>query len=346
MSITNIAILGASGYVGAELIRLLLPRRDVRLVALSAERQAGQNIETVWPHLRGYDLPTLRKIDALDFSDVAFVFCALPHATTQEVVARLPSQIRVVDLSADFRLADPSVYEKWYGGKHNALNLQKEAVYGLTELHRTAIQKARLVANPGCYPTAAQLALVPLIEAGAVVADRIVIDAKSGLSGAGRDAKIGALYTEAGEGFQAYGIASHRHTPEIDQGLSWAAGRPVEASFTPHLLPMSRGILETIYVDLAPGRDAAALRALWQERYGAEPFIRILPPGVFPATQHVRGTNLCQLAVADDRITGRAIIVAAIDNLVKGAAGQAVQNMNLMLGIPETEGLVQMALFP
>lgn len=346
MSITNIALLGASGYVGAELIRLLLPRSDIRLVALSAERHAGQPIEAVWPHLRGADLPVLSKIEALDFSAVDFVFCALPHATTQEVVLGLPSSVRVVDLSADFRLADPALYEAWYGGPHKALALQKEAVYGLTEWRRAAIAKARLVANPGCYPTAAQLALVPLLEAGLIQEDRIVIDAKSGLSGAGRDPKLGSLYTEAGEGFQAYGVATHRHTPEIDQGLSWAAGHTVRATFTPHLLPMSRGILETIYVDLKPPYRARDLRALWQARYGAEPFVRLLPEGVLPATQQVRGTNFCQLAAVDDRIEGRAILIAAIDNLVKGAAGQAVQNMNLMLGQPETQGLLQTALFP
>ncbi len=346
MSITNIAILGASGYTGAELIRLLGARADVRLAALSAERQAGQPVAAVWPHLRSCGLPDLCKIDAIDFSGIDFVFCALPHGTTQSVIAALPSSVRIVDLSADFRLRDPATYEKWYGGPHRAVALQKEAVYGLPELFRAKIAAARLVANPGCYPTAAQLALVPLLAAQAVAADRLIIDAKSGISGAGRDTKLGSLYTEAAEGFQAYGIASHRHTPEIDQGLSLAAGHAVAATFTPHLVPMARGILETIYVDLAPGQSAETLRQIWQQAYRAEPFIEILPAGVFPATQQVRGTNRCQLAVADDRIPGRAILVAAIDNLVKGAAGQAVQNMNLMLGCPETQGLMQTALFP
>lgn len=346
MSITNIAILGASGYTGAELIRLLGARADVRLVALSAERQAGQPVAAVWPHLRSCGLPDLCKIDAIDFSGIDFVFCALPHGTTQSVLAALPSSVRIVDLSADFRLRDPATYEKWYGGPHRAVALQKEAVYGLPEFFRAKIAAARLVANPGCYPTAAQLALVPLLAAQAVAADRLIIDAKSGISGAGRDTKLGSLYTEAAEGFQAYGIASHRHTPEIDQGLSLAAGHAVAATFTPHLVPMARGILETIYVDLAPGQSAETLRQIWQQTYRAEPFIEILPAGVFPATQQVRGTNKCQLAVADDRIPGRAILVAAIDNLVKGAAGQAVQNMNLMLGCPETQGLMQTALFP
>jgi N-acetyl-gamma-glutamyl-phosphate reductase len=285
------------------------------------------------------------KIADADFDKVDFVFCGLPHGTTQDVVAALPRHLKIVDLSADFRLS-PEDYARWYGHAHKAPQLQEEAVYGLSELKREAIAAARLVANPGCYPTSAELPLVPLIEAGMIDADEIIIDAKSGISGAGRAAKEASLFAEVSEGIHAYGIASHRHAPEIEQELSIAAGHKVVVNFTPHLVPMNRGILSTIYVRLRGGAEAADLRAALQRRYAEEPFVRIAGTGMAPATRHVRGSNHCLIGVFADRLPGRAIIVSAIDNLVKGASGQAIQNMNLMAGFPEASALSQEPLFP
>jgi N-acetyl-gamma-glutamyl-phosphate reductase len=342
----RIAILGASGYTGAELLRLLAHHPNAEIVALTADRQAGKPIGSVFPHLALRDLPSLVTIDAVDWQDVDLVFCCLPHGTTQEVIAGLPRHLRVVDLSADFRLADPEAYAKWYGHAHRAVELQREAVYGLTEVMRTAIGNARLVAVPGCYPTGAQLPLVPLVRRALIDAEDIVIDAKSGVTGAGRGLKETSLFAEVSEGITAYGVASHRHMPEIEQGLSAAAGRPVAVSFTPHLMPMNRGILSTIYVRLANGATIADLRRTLEDAYAGEPFVRVLPEGRVPATQHVRGSNLCLIGLAQDRLSGRAILVSAIDNLVKGASGQAVQDMNVMLGLPETAGLRQQPIFP
>ncbi|MBX6321613.1 MAG: N-acetyl-gamma-glutamyl-phosphate reductase [Rhodospirillaceae bacterium] len=342
----NVGILGASGYTGAELVRLLARHPQVEIRALTADRQAGRPLAEVFPHLATIDLPPLRRIEDTDWSGLDAVFCGLPHGTTQEVIAGLPSHLKVIDLSADFRLADTAAYARWYGHEHRAPALQREAVYGLTELKREAVRSARLVANPGCYPTSAQLPLVPLVEAGQIDADDIVIDAKSGVSGAGRDAKQQNLYGEVAEGMHAYGVAGHRHAPEIEQGLSEAAGRPVVVNFTPHLAPMSRGILSSIYVRLANGATAEDLRATLARRYADEPFVRVLPPGVAPATRHVRGSNYCLIGVFADRVPGRAILFSVIDNLVKGASGQAIQNMNLMAGFAETAALEQKPLFP
>jgi N-acetyl-gamma-glutamyl-phosphate reductase len=342
----KIAILGASGYTGAELLRLLADHDRVEIVALTADRHAGKKIGAVFPHLAGRDLPDLVTIDSVDFSSVELVFCCLPHGTTQAVIAALPDHLRIVDLSADFRLADIATYAAWYGHAHRAPALQRQAIYGITELVRPALANARLVANPGCYPTVAQLPLVPLVRAGLIDVDDIIIDAKSGVTGAGRELKQTSLFAEVAEGIAAYGIAHHRHAPEIDQGLSEAAGRPVTVNFTPHLVPMNRGILATIYVHLAKGADVAALRRALEDAYRDEPFVRLVAEGCVPSTHHVRGSNLCLIGVAADRLKGRAILVAAIDNLVKGASGQAVQNMNAMLGLPEITGLQQQPMFP
>jgi N-acetyl-gamma-glutamyl-phosphate reductase len=342
----RVAILGASGYTGAELLRLLVRHPDTRITALTAERKAGESIESVFPHLAGHGLPRLVTIAEVDWSAVDLVMCALPHGTTQEVVAALPRDKKVIDLSADFRLADVDSYARWYGHAHRAPALQAEAVYGLTELAREAIRRARLVACPGCYPTSAQLPLVPLIEAGQIDADDIIIDAKSGVTGAGRAAKESSLYAEVAEGIHAYGVASHRHAPEIEQELAKAAGRPITVNFTPHLMPMNRGILSTIYVRLANGATPGALRETLAARYATEPFVQVVPEGVSPATRHVRGSNHCLIGVFADRVKGRAILLSAIDNLVKGASGQAVQNMNLVCGLDETAGLEQAPLFP
>ena len=342
----RVAILGASGYTGAELVRLLSRHPHVAIVALTADRQAGKPAAEVFPHLQVRELPTLAKIDDVDWSGVDFVFCCLPHGLTQEVIAKLPKHLRIVDLSADFRLLDVSAYATWYGHEHHAPDLQKEAVYGLTEFKRDAVRKARLVANPGCYPTAAQLPLLPLLKEKLIDADDIIIDAKSGVSGAGRDAKLGSLFSEVSEGIHAYGIASHRHAPEIEQELSEAAGRPIIVTFTPHLMPMSRGILATIYVKMAKGVTVERLRAALADRYRDEYFVRVLPNGAAPATRHVRGSNFCLMSVHADRAPNRAILMAVEDNLVKGASGQAVQNMNVMAGFPEETALEQLPLFP
>ncbi len=342
----RIGILGASGYTGGELIRLLSrhPGADIRF--LTGDRAAGQALGAVFPHLAHLGLPKLIKIDDANWDDADLVFCGLPHGTTQEVIAKLPERLKVVDLSADFRLADIETYAKWYGHAHRAPELQKQAVYGLTEIERAAVKTARLVANPGCYPTSAQLPLIPLLEAKQVETDDIIIDAKSGMTGAGRAAKEEMLFSEVSEGIHAYGVAKHRHAPEIEQGLSKAAGRPVIVNFTAHLMPMNRGILASIYVRLAKGATAADLRATLQKRYQSEPFVRVVPEGVSPATRHVRGSNFVHIGVFADRVPGRAILLCAEDNLVKGASGQAVQNMNVMHGLPETLGLEQEALFP
>ena len=344
------AIVGASGYTGAELVRLLVRHPGVEIAAMSADRKAGQAMGEVFPHLAAVvadaALPELTTVQAIDWNGIDVAFCGLPHGTTQEVVASIPSAVKVIDLSADFRLADVAVYSQWYGQSHKAPDLQNEAVYGLTEIARDRIAAARLIACPGCYPTSSLLPLVPLLEAGAIATDDIIIDAKSGVSGAGRAAKESNLFAEVAEGVHAYGIAAHRHAPEIEQALSSAAGTPVTANFTPHLMPMNRGILATIYIRLAVGVSTDQARAVLAKRYDCEPFVRVLPEGVAPATRHVRGSNHCLIGVFPDRLPGRAIVLSVIDNLVKGASGQAIQNMNLICGFPETTGLEQEPLFP
>ncbi len=342
----RIGILGASGYTGAELLRLLRYHPQAEIRALTADRQAGKPIAAVFPHLAGEGLPDLVAIGEVDWHDLDLVFCGLPHGTTQEVIAGLPDHLKIVDLSADFRLADTATYAEWYGHEHRAPELQREAAYGLTEIAREKVKGARLVANPGCYPTAAQLPLVPLLRAQLIDPDDIIIDAKSGVSGAGRAAREGSLYCEVAEGINAYGVAGHRHAPEIEQGLSEAAGHNIVVNFTPHLMPINRGILETIYVRVAAGATLGDLRAVLETAYRDEPFVRILPEGSLPATRHVRATNLCLIGLSRDRVANRAILVSAIDNLVKGASGQAIQNMNVMLGLPETTALEHRALFP
>jgi N-acetyl-gamma-glutamyl-phosphate reductase len=347
----RIAILGASGYTGAELVRLLARHPNADIVLMTADRRAGADYDEVFPHLGALNLPRLVDLKEVDWGalDADVVFCALPHGTTQETVAQIldgrADGVKVIDISADFRLEDEAAYEKWYGHEHLAPQLQKEAVYGLTELARDLVREARLVANPGCYPTSAILPLAPLLFAGQIE-DDIIIDAKSGVSGAGRAAKEGSLFGEVAEGVHAYGVASHRHTPEIEQALAKAAGREIAVNFTPHLMPMSRGILSSIYVRLKDGATADDLRETLAEQYRGEPFVRVVKKGVSPATRHVRGSNFALIGVFADRVPGRAILLCAIDNLVKGASGQAVQNMNVMFGIDEATALDQQPLFP
>jgi len=347
----RIAILGASGYTGAELVRLLLAHPRVEIARLTADRKAGQEMADIYPQFAGADLPRLVALDGVDWAGEALdlVFCALPHGTTQTVIKALVAaapQTRIVDLSADFRLADVHAYAHWYGHEHQAPELQTEAVYGLTEIYRRQIKQARLVANPGCYTTTAQLPLIPLLKARAIEPARIVIDAKSGVSGAGRAVKEANLFTEVSEGMHAYGVGHHRHMAELDQEFSRAAGKPVIVTFTPHLAPMNRGILATIYVETRRKRSAEDLHGLLDKAYSREPFVHVLPLGQVPQTRHVRATNHVQIGVVQDRIEGRAIICSVLDNLTKGASGQAVQNMNLMLGLPETTALEARAVFP
>lgn len=345
----NVAILGASGYTGAELVRLLLRHPNLRIAALSADSKAGRAMADVFPQFAGVDLPVLQKIEEIDLDGIDAVFGALPHGTTQDVISDLLARkpdLRIVDLSADFRLADLDAYAEWYGHPHKAPELQTEAVYGLVEVHREKIRGARLVANPGCYTTTAELPLIALLEVGAIDADEIVIDAKTGMTGAGRAAKEGMLFSEVSEGIHAYGVGQHRHMAELDQEFSAAAGREVKASFTPHLAPMNRGIYATIYVRAAGSVDAAGMHGILADRFAGEPFVTVLPFGQVPQSRHVRGSNMVQIGVVADRRPGRAIVISTLDNLVKGASGQAVQNMNLILGLPETTGLEQGALFP
>ena len=339
----RIAILGASGYTGAELVRLIATHPSMRIVALSADRKAGMSMAEVFPFLRHLDLPRLTKIDEIDFASVDLCFCALPHATTQEVIAKLPKTLRIVDLSADFRLRDPAEYEKWYGQPHAAVEIQKEAVYGLTEFYRDEIAKARLVAGTGCNAATGQFALRPLIAAGCIDLDDILIDLKAGVSGAGRSLKENLLHAELSGGTHTYSAGGkHRHLGEFDQEFSKIAGRPVRVQFTPHLLPMNRGILATVYVK----GDAKFVHQTLEKAYENEPFLEVLPFGSLPSTRDIAGSNFCHLGVIGDRIPGRAVVVSVLDNLTKGSSGQAIQNANLMLGLPETEGLMLAPVFP
>ncbi|MEX5729412.1 N-acetyl-gamma-glutamyl-phosphate reductase [Rhodovulum iodosum] len=339
----SIAILGASGYTGAELVRLIATHPDLRIAALSGERKAGQPMAAVFPHLRHLDLPDLVKIEEIDFSGIDLAFCALPHATSQAVIKELPRDLKIVDLSADFRLRDPAAYEKWYGKPHAAPEMQAEAVYGLTEYYREEIRAARLVAGTGCNAATGQYALIPLIKAGAIDLDEIVIDLKAGVSGAGRALKENLLHAELSEGFHAYAAGGvHRHLGEFDQEFSKAAGRPVEVQFTPHLIPANRGILATVYLR----GEAGAIHDALASAYKDETFIQVLPLGEHPSTRHVRGSNFVHIGVVADRRPGRAMVIAALDNLTKGSSGQAIQNANLMLGLDEAAGLMLAPCFP
>jgi N-acetyl-gamma-glutamyl-phosphate reductase len=340
--IAEIAILGASGYTGAELVRVISSHPGLRIAALTADRKAGQSMGAVFPHLRHLDLPELTTIDAVDFGCIDLAFCALPHATTQEVISALPRSLKIVDLSADFRLRDPAVYAHWYGHEHRALDLQAEAVYGLTEFYRDEIRGARLVAGTGCNAATGMYAVLPLLRAGVIEPDPIIINLATGVSGAGRSPKEGMLHAEVSEGMHAYNVAKHRHLAEFDQEFSKAAGQPVEVTFVPHLLPQNRGILATVYVR---GECGEVHAALW-EAYADEPMIQVLPIGESPATRHVRGSNFVHVGVVADRRPGWTIVFSTLDNLMKGASGQAIQNANLMLALPETTGLMAAPLFP
>lgn len=339
----NVAILGASGYTGAELVRIIATHPSLRITALAAERKAGLSMAEVFPQLRHLDLPTLVKVDDIDFGGVDLVFAALPHGLSQALVRDLPTTVKVVDLGADFRLRDPAAYEKWYGAPHVAVELQKSAVYGLTEFYRDEIKTARLVAGTGCNAATVQFALRPLIAGGLIDLDDIICDLKNGISGAGRALKENMLFTERATDVMGYSQGGkHRHLGEFDQEFSLLAGRKVEIQFTPHLVPMSRGILASCYLK----GDAQAVYAALQAQYADEPFVVVLPFGQLPGTGNVAGSNFCHIGVTGDRIGGRALVVSTLDNLCKGSSGQAVQNANLMLGLEETEGLMMPPVFP
>jgi N-acetyl-gamma-glutamyl-phosphate reductase len=342
-------IFGASGYTGAELVRLLSQHPQVEITALTADRKAGQAMAEVFPQFIGRDLPALTTIREVNTDAIDVVFCALPHGTTQHVIADLmmdqPS-LRIVDLSADFRLSDVAEYAKWYGHNHEALDQQKEAVYGVTELYRDAIVKTRLTANPGCHSTTAILPVVPLLRAGLIDTDCIVIDSKTGMSGAGRSASEAMLFSEVAEGLHAYGVGKHRHTAELDQEFSKAAGHEVLASFTPHLAPMIRGIYATIYLRTKGGASAGDVHKALADAYSGETFVQVLPLGQVPQSRHVRGSNNCQIGVVADRVESRVIVISTVDNLLKGASGQAVQNFNAMFGFPESTALAISGMFP
>ena len=339
----SIAIIGASGYTGAELIRLIATHPSFEIKALAANSKAGKSMAQVFPHLRHLDLPDLVTWEQIDFDKIDLCFCALPHKTSQEVISQLPGGVKVVDLSADFRLRDPEAYEQWYGNPHAAVETQSEAVYGLTEFYRDEIRTARLVAGTGCNAATGQYILRPLIRAGVIDLDEIILDLQCGVSGAGRSLKENLLHAELSEGTHAYAVGgTHRHLGEFDQELSALAGRDVQIQFTPHLGPFNRGILATSYVK---GNQKAIYDAL-SATYSDERFVQVLPFGETPSTHHVRGSNFCHIGMSADRRPGRAIVVAALDNLTKGSSGQAVQNANLMLGVAESEGLMLAPCFP
>ena len=342
----TVAVIGASGYSGLELVRLLSQHPQVKITAVTSERYAGQPMDRLFPSLLPQLNTTLEPLQPEKIVRKAdFIFTALPH---KEAMAVIPFFIdagrKVVDLSADFRFKDCSLYEKWYQ-KHTAPHLLKTAVYGLPEINRSKIKSATLVANPGCYPTGALIPLFPLIKEGLISQQNIIIDSKSGVSGAGRSLNVSSLFCEASESFKAYSVARHRHQPEIEEQLSLSAKKPLAITFVPHLVPMNRGILSTIYADLKKPLRPDEIRTVFKKHYGKEKFVRIFPDGLLPQTGWVRGSNYCDLGFV---LGGRKklIIISAIDNLVKGAAGQAIQNMNIMLGIKEDTALEQIPLYP
>jgi len=341
----RVGVVGGTGYTGVELLRLLAGHPEVQLEAITSRGEAGRPVAELFPNLRGHVDQCFSEPDVDRLGRCDLVFFATPNGIAMGMVPELlAAGARVIDLAADFRLRDAGQWAQWYGMEHACPGLLAEAVYGLPEVNRTAIREARLVANPGCYPTAVQLGLLPLLEAGVVSPEGLIADCKSGVSGAGRKAAVGTLLAEAGDSFKAYAVPGHRHLPEIRQGLEAATGAPVELTFVPHLTPMIRGIHATLYARLRdPDRD---LQALFEARYRDEPFVDVLPPGAHPETRSVRGANHCRIAVHRPQDGDTLVVLSVIDNLVKGAAGQAVQNMNLMFGVDETLGLGGIGLLP
>ena len=347
--VIKVGVVGATGYTGVELLRLLAPRRDIELAVITSRELQGTPVAKLFPNLRQHlDLAFSAADDpALERCDV--VFFATPHGVAMHSAAALLDKgVRVIDLSADFRLRDVAVWEQWYHTRHTSPQLLEQAVYGLPEVNRAAIREARLVAVPGCYPTAVQLGFLPLLESGLVDVSQLIADAKSGVSGAGRKASVDTLLAEAADSIKAYGVLGHRHLPEIIQGLNRCSDQPVNLTFIPHLTPMIRGILATLYAPVRSGKttDGPSLQALFEARYRDEPFVDVLPAGEFPATRNVKGANYCQISVSYLETNNRVVVLSAEDNLVKGASGQAIQNMNIMFGFAETAGLDGIALLP
>src|SRR5690554_337818 len=347
MSVIKIGIVGGTGYTGVELLRILAVHPDAEVKCITSRSEAGMPVADMYPNLRGHFDLAFSEPDSAVLAQCDLVFFATPHGVAMRMVPELMAAgVRVVDLSADFRLKDLDVWAKWYGMPHETPEWAQKAVYGLPEVARDAIRQAQLVANPGCYPTAVQLGFLPLLEQGLVDPSRLIADAKSGTSGAGRQGNIGMLHGEVGESFKAYGASGHRHLPEIRQGLELAAGERVGVSFVPHLVPMIRGIEATLYAELNDVADFDRLQALNEERYADEPFVDVMPFGSHPETRSVRGENSCRMALHRQENSPVIIITSVIDNLVKGAAGQAVQNMNIMFGFDERAGLQAPALLP
>lgn len=341
-------VIGSTGYAGSELVRILMQHPAVEIAHLTAHSYVGKRYDTVYENFRGAvegeceetDLATLAR-------DCDVVFMALPHGVAAKTVTpEILQKTRVIDFGADFRLKDADVYEKWYGVTHEGRALLPKAVYGLCEINREKIKKGRLIANPGCYTTCSILSLWPLLSNHLIETDSIIVDAKSGVTGAGRGLALGSLYCEVNENMKAYKIASHRHTPEMEEQLSYAAGESIVLSFTPHLTPMNRGILASCYAKLKPGVTETDVRGVYEDAYSSEAFIRLTKPGVFPETRWVKGSNFLDIGMTVDQRTNRVLVFGALDNLGKGAAGQAVQNMNLLFGLPETTGLSAMPMFP
>lgn len=342
----KVAIVGGTGYTGAELLRLLALHPHAQVEIITSRSEEDVRVADMYPNLRenypdlAFSVPDLATLTACDV-----VFFATPHGVAHGLADEiLQAGTRVIDLSADFRLEDADEWAQWYGQPHGAPHLLADAVYGLPEVNRELIKKAHLIAVPGCYPTAVQLALLPLVEAGVADTKQIIASCASGVSGAGRGAKVGSLFCEATENMMAYGVKGHRHLPEIKQGLRRAAGEPVGLTFVPHLVPMIRGIHATLYATVVD--RSVDLQALYEQRYKDEPFVDVLPAGVFPQTRSVKGANMCRIAVQRPQDGDVVVVMAAIDNLVKGASGQAVQNMNIMFGLDENSGLLSAALIP
>ena len=342
----KIGIVGGTGYTGVELLRLLVQHPNVELTAVTSRSEAGQDVHALYPNLRGHLDLKFSQPDVASLSQCDLVFFATPNGVAMKMVPELLNAgVKVVDLAADFRLRDPAVWQHWYGMPHACEEVLEQAVYGLPEVNRQQIAQAKLVANPGCYPTAVQLGFLPLMEAGLIDPQHLIADAKSGVSGAGREAKLGSLLCEASESFKAYGVSGHRHLPEIQQGLSAVTGAPVGLTFIPHLTPMIRGIHATLYGRLSED-SLENLQALYESRFANEPFVDVMPAGAMPETRSVKGSNQCRIAVHVPQGGDTVVVLSVIDNLVKGAAGQAVQNMNIMCGLPESAGLTQVALMP
>jgi len=341
----KVGIVGGTGYTGVELLRLLAQHPQVQVQTVTSRTKVGTQVADLFPNLRGHFDLTFTEPTPENFTDCELIFFATPNGTAmQSVPSLLKTGKKIIDLSADFRLKEVAIWEQWYGMEHTCPHLLEEAVYGLPEINRAKIAKARLVANPGCYPTAVQLGFLPLLEAGIIDPQHLIADAKSGVSGAGRKANVATLMAEAGENFKAYNVSRHRHWPEICQGLNAYTEKPVNLTFVPHLVPMIRGIEATLYANTMRNINLEEIQTLFTQRYQNEPFVDVLPAQSHPETRNVRGANMCQLAI--HRPHNTIVILSVIDNLVKGAAGQAIQNMNIMCGLPETSGLTGAALLP